>query len=400
MLDIAPTRRRLTAVLFGGVALANTGYIAAITVSTLAARSMTGSSRLAGVPAAVAVMGTASGASLLAADIARAGRRRGLILGYVLAALGGTLAATAVVMSVYPLLLLGMFGLGFGQAASQLSRYAAADIAVPERRGSAVSLIVWAGTIGAVVGPSLLGFAGDLAVSWGRAQYMGGFMVAAVFMTLAGTAYAIALRPDPYSLADPLPERAASDSATALRTWSNPVVQVAVVSMAFGQVVMVLMMTGTPIHIEDTGRGLDVVGLVISAHTVGMFAFSPLTGRLVDVFGTMKVMLSAVGILAASAIIASLAPDDSTPALAFALFLLGVGWNAGFVASSALLSRHAGSRAQGSVDAMVWACSAMASLGSGIILDVVGYQALSLLSIGMLTIPLVLLMGRRRLITV
>jgi MFS family permease len=400
VLDIAPTRRRLTAVLFAGVALANTGYIAAITVSTLAARSMTGSSRLAGVPAAVAVMGTASGASLLAADIARAGRRRGLILGYVLAALGGTLAASAVVTSVYPLLLLGMFGLGFGQAASQLSRYAAADIAVPERRGSAVSMIVWAGTIGAVVGPSLLGFAGDLAISWGRAQYMGGFMVAAVFMTLASTAYAIALRPDPYSLAEPLPERVGDDTAATTSTWSNPVVQVAVVSMAFGQVVMVLMMTGTPIHIEDTGRGLDVVGLVISAHTVGMFAFSPLTGRLVDVFGTMKVMLGAVGILAASAIIASMAPDDSTPVLAFALFLLGVGWNAGFVASSALLSRHAGSRAQGSVDAMVWASSAMASLSSGIILDVVGYRALSLLSIGMLAIPLVLLMGRRKLITV
>ncbi len=400
MLNLVPTRRRLTAVLFGGVALANTGYIAAITVSTLAARAMTGSLRLAGVPAAVAVLGTATGASLLAADIARAGRRRGLIFGYVIAALGGALAATAVVTSVYPLLLLGMFGLGIGQAASQLSRYAAADIALPERRGSAVSLIVWAGTIGAVLGPALLGFAGDLAVSWGRAQYMGGFMIAAVFMALAGAAYLLALRPDPASLAEPLPERASGDAASAVSPWSNPVVQVAVVSMAFGQVVMVLMMTGTPIHIEDTGRGLDVVGLVISAHTVGMFAFSPLTGRVVDVFGAMRVMLSAVGILAVSAIIASVAPDDSTPVLAFALFLLGVGWNAGFVASSALLSRHAGSRVQGSVDAMVWASSAIASLGSGIILDIVGYRALSLMSIAMLVIPLVLLMGRRRLITV
>ena len=96
-----------------------------------------------------------------------------------------------------------------------------------------MSLIVWAGTIGAVVGPSLLGFAGDLALSWGRAQYMGGFMVAAVFMSLASAAYLIALRPDPYSLAEPLPDRTTRDKATSVRKWSDPVVQVAVVSMAF-----------------------------------------------------------------------------------------------------------------------------------------------------------------------
>jgi MFS family permease len=395
-------RTRLTSVLFGRVALANTGYIAAVTVSTLAARSMTGSARLAGLPGAVAVIGTAIGASLLAADIARAGRRRGMVVGYLLGSTGAALAATAVVNEVYALLLAGLFILGFGQAASQMSRYAAGDIAIVERKGAAVSLIVWAGTVGAVVGPSLLDPAGAVVRSWGRPQYMGGYLIASLFMGLACVAYLVGLRPDPSTLSN-----SAAGPATAGRhettlaeasPWSNPAVQAALASMVFGQVVMVLIMTGTPLHIEDTGRGLEVVGLVISAHTIGMFAFSPLTGRVVDRFGPMRVMLGAIGINASAAVLAAAAPDSSTGLLAAALFLLGIGWNAGFVAGSALLSRTVGAAVQGSVDSLVWGSSAVASLSSGIVLDMLGYRSLSLIAIVLLAVPLTLLMARRRLV--
>lgn len=392
-------RTRLTSVLFGGVALANTGYIAAITVSTLAARSMTGSARLAGLPGAVAVIGTATGASLLAADIPRAGRRRGLVTGYLMASAGAALAAISVVNSLYPLLLVGLFTLGFGQAASQLSRYAAGDIAIAERRGSAVSLIVWAGTVGAVVGPSLLDPAGELATGWGRPQYMGGYLVASVFMGLAAVAYFGGLRPDPADLSTSVSAGpVAVDGSGVKRPWSEPAVQAALASMVFGQVVMVLIMTGTPLHIEDTGRGLETVGLVISAHTIGMFAFSPLTGRIVDRFGPMPVMFGAVGLNAAAAILSASAPDTSTGLLAAGLFLLGIGWNAGFVSGSALLSRTVGSRVQGSVDSMVWGSSALASLTSGVVLDLVGYRALSLLGMALLLAPLTLLLTRRQLV--
>jgi MFS family permease len=389
------SRTRATLVLFSGVALATTAYIAAVTVSTLAARSMTGSARLAGLPGAVAVIGTAIGATVLASDIPRAGRRRGLIFGYLVAAAGGVVAAWAVVVSVYPLLLAGLFVLGVGQASSQLSRYAAAEIASVERRGSAVSLIVWAGTVGAVLGPSLLGPAGGLARSWGRAEYLGGFVIAGVFMSLACLTYLLGLR------SESLPVQTTGQRSTRLEAageWRNPAVKLALSSMAFGQVVMVLMMTGTPIHIEDTGRGLEAVGLVISAHTVGMFAFSPLTGRIVDALGPVPVMRAAVAILAVAALVSAGAPDDSTPIMAFALFVLGVGWNAGFVAGSALLARTVGSRIQGSVDSLVWGSSAAASLGAGLILDAVGYRSLSIFSIALLVVPLVLLVRRRRLV--
>ena len=150
-------RSRLTATLFGGVALASTGYLAAVTVSTLAVRAITGSALLAGLPGAVAVVGTAIASTVLSADIPRAGRKRGLIFGYLLAAIGGAIAVVGVRIGSFPWLLAGLFLLGWGQASSQLSRYAAADLAVAERRAGVVSLIVWAATIGAIAGPSLIG---------------------------------------------------------------------------------------------------------------------------------------------------------------------------------------------------------------------------------------------------
>ncbi|MDH5293739.1 MAG: MFS transporter [Acidimicrobiia bacterium] len=392
-------RTRLTATLFSGVALATTAYIAAITVSTLAARSITGSAGLAGIPATLAVIGTASGAALLSADAARRGRRRGLILGYSCAAVGGLIAAWGVNRSSFLLLAGGMAILGFGQASSQLSRYAAAEIAEPARRGTAVSLIVWAGTVGAVAGPALLEPAAGFATAAGRPEYVGGYGLAALFMALAALTYTIALRPAHAEVtAQP------GETSKTLRfgqALTNPNVRLALISMVFGQIVMVLIMTGTPIHIEDAGGGLDAVGTVISAHTLGMFAFSPLTGRLVDVFGPVRVLVGSVALLAVSAVLAAAAPPSSTIMLTAGLFLLGVGWNGGFVAGSSLVAASVGTRMQGAVDAVIWTSSALASLSSGVILATVGYRALSLTGLALVAFPaLGLATLRRRLVTV
>jgi MFS family permease len=381
-------------VLFASVALGTTGYLAAVSVSTLAARAITGSPLLAGSPSAVAVIGTALGSSLISADAVRAGRRRGMVTGYALGAFGAAVAAFATFTGSLLLLLTGLFVLGFGQASSQLARYAAAEVTASSGRGSAVATIVWAGTIGAVVGPSLLDTAGSIAASWNTATYLGGYLIAAVFMGLAFCLQLVAFRP-PSITAGSAREARTSWAATAggLR---DPRIQVGMILLVFGQVVMVLIMTGTPIHIEDGGGGLDLVGFVISAHTLGMFAFSPITGRLVDALGAHKMLVASVVVLGTSAVISATAPGDRTWQLTTGLLLLGIGWNMGFVAGSSIMSSHATPQLQGLVDSTVWIASASAALSSGVLLQFVGYPALSLTGLALLVVPGSVLLARRR----
>ncbi len=392
-------RSRLTVTLFGGVALASTGYLAAVTVSTLAARAITGSALLAGLPGAVAVVGTAVASTVLSADIPRAGRKRGLIFGYLLAAIGGAIAVVGVRIGSFPWLLAGLFLLGWGQASSQLSRYAAADLAVAERRAGVVSLIVWAATIGAIAGPSLIEAAQRFSESRGGAAYEGGYLVAAVFMLAAFGTYALGLRPDPSSLVG-LRGGEGGEPLAPAHGWKEADVRLALVSMVFGQVVMVLIMTGTPIHVEDAGHGLGAIGLILSVHAFGMFGFSPLTGRLVDRVGPHKVLYGSVAVLGVAALVSATAPEHSISTLTVGLGLLGIGWNLGFVAGSALLAGAAGSKVQGVVDSAVWLSSAASSLGAGVMLDLVGYRQLSVLGMALLVFPAAGLFWRHRLVPV
>ncbi len=383
------TRSRLTATLFGGAALGTTGYIAAVTVSTLAVEEITGRATLSGLPGALAVAGTAVGTSLLTLRVGERGRRPGLVLGYLLGAVGAGTAVLAVVAGSFPLLLVGMAVTGLGRASNQLARYAAAELYPPERRASALSVIVWAGTIGSVVGPSLLQPSGRLTSAWGTSELAGGYLLTALFMAAAMVLYLIALRPDPMTIAhdrhDPADSRGFGDS------FQQPHVKVALAGLIAGQVVMVLIMTATPLHIRHGGSDLGTVGLVMSAHTLGMFAFSPLTGRLADRIGRYQTVVLSLVVLGVAAVLAATVPADSTPALVGALFLLGVGWNLGFVASSALLTVGFApglrARLQGRADSITWMSSAAASASSGLLFQVSDYRILSLVGLGLLVIP-------------
>lgn len=394
-------RRRLTWTLFAAVALATTGYIAAITISSLAARSMTGSPTLAGIPSAAAVLGVAAGTSALGQMVTRWGRRGGLVTGYAIATLGSSMAATAVVLDAFPLLVASMTVTGFGQASSQYARYTAADMVPSERRGSAVSLIVWAGTFGAVLGPRLLEPSGAVAERLTGRVYAGGYLTALVFMLLATMLLTVALRPDPALLAHPGEEEPTTTGMLRARDALRiPAVQIALASMMVGQLVMVLIMTATPIHIEDSGFGLDLVGVIISAHTLGMFALSPVTGRLVDRIGSYPVIAAGAVMLVASGVMSAAAPRDGTTLLGWALFLLGLGWNFGFVGGSAVLSRATPKSIRpvvvGRVDSAVWLTSGLASSSSGLLLAGPGYTVLSVLGAAIGLVPLLALVLRAR----
>lgn len=393
-----PLRSRLTAVLFGGAALGTTGYIAAVTVSTLAVEEITGRATLSGLPGALAVAGTAVGTTLLTLRVGERGRRPGLVLGYLLGALGAATAVAGVVASSFLLILVGMAVTGLGRASNQLARYAAAELYPPERRASALSLIVWAGTVGSVVGPSLLQPFGSITSAWGTSELGGGYLVTALFMAAAMALYVIALRPDPMTIAhdDHDPEPYASGFGD---SFQQPHVKVALAGLIAGQVVMVLIMTTTPLHIRHGGSDLGTVGLVMSAHTLGMFAFSPLTGRLADRIGRYQTVVVSLVVLSVAAILAATVPVDSTPALLAALFLLGVGWNLGFVASSALLTVGFApglrARLQGRADSITWISSAVASLSSGLLFQVFDYRILSLVGLVLLIVPALVLARHR-----
>lgn len=394
-----PPIRRLTGILFSAVALATTGYIAAITVSTLAAREITGSATAAGVPAAAGVVGVALGTSTLGQLAAATSRRLALSVGYLAAAAGAATAALSVASGTFWLLVVSLFAMGFGQAASQLARYTAADMVETRRRGVAVSLIVWAGTIGAVVGPRLLEPAGAVATGLSVSSYAGGYGAAFVAMLLSMALVFATLRPDPSLLAFEAVEETGPTAMRPGEVLRIPAVQVALVAMVVGQIVMVLIMTATPIHIEDSGFGLGLVGTIISLHTLGMFALSPLTGRLVDRIGSRPVIAIGTVMLLASALLAAIAPRDATALLGWALFLLGLGWNFGFVGGSALLARETPLSIRplftGRADSAVWLGSALASSSSGLLLAGPGYPALAVLGAALSLIPMMALIRLR-----
>jgi MFS family permease len=392
------TRRRLLGVLFAGSALARTAFIATITVTSLVAEDLLGAATLSGLPAAATTIGVAMGTTPIAALMASRGRRTGISTGLTVAAAGALLAAVATVAGSFPLFVVGLLAFGFGNAGDRLSRYAAADVSPPERRSFSISLVVWAGTIGSVLGPLLLQPMEAFAEGLGVEGLAGAPLLGAGLVAAAAALAFFGLRPDPLTFADGH-QRKRRRLAEVRPLLAQPRIRYAVIALMVGQVVMVLIMTMTPIHIRRGGEDLGIVGLVIGAHTLGMFAVSPLTGVLADRVGRVTVMVAGQAILVVSALMASSAGGAETGLLVVALFLLGLGWNFGFVAGSAYLTEGAPAGMavplQGLADTLVWTSGAAASLSSGLLLEASGYSSLSLLGAAIVVLPVAVL-GRYR----
>jgi len=218
--------------------------------------------------------------------------------------------------------------------------------------------------------------------------------------SLAAVLVLVGLRPDPLSFVETTAGPRKSSWSTIRPLLSSPTVRYAVTALVVGQVVMVLIMTMTPVHIRRAGEGLGIVGLVIGAHTFGMFAISPLTGIIADRIGRLPVMITGQAVLVVSALLAATAGGDERGMLVLSLFLLGVGWNFGFVAGSAYLTEGASVEArvplQGLADAVVWSSAAVASLSSGFLLEATDYAVLSLVGAAMVIAPVALLLRYRK----
>jgi predicted MFS family arabinose efflux permease len=398
-------RRRTRWTLSAGVALGSTGHIAAVTVATIVAQDMLGSPTLAGAPSSTVVLGAAAGALLLSSVMARRGRRIGLAGGYAIGVFGALIAALAVLTRSFPLLLGGTFLIGFGNSSNLLSRYAAADLVPIARRASAIGFVVWGSTVGSVVGPWLVPISSELAKGVGLPSLVGPYLVPVLFVGAAAVLSFALLRPDPTALADEsaIHHKTAAAAASLRELFDRPSVLAAIVALVIGQFTMVLIMTMTPLHMTSHGHGLAAVGLLLSAHTAGMYALAPVSGRLTERFGSVQTIFLGTAALIASGVLAAIAPPDGGTILFAALFLLGFGWNLGFVAGSAMLSSGLAfadrTRLQGFADALIWSTSAVASLGSGVIVATAGYTGLSLLGAGLVAIPIIVLISQRGALT-
>lgn len=399
-------RTRLTAVLFAGNALSSTSYILAVTVSSLAAANLTGNPRLAGIPSAGGTVGAAIGASALAAVSTRLGRRRPFILWFLVAALGAAVGAAGIQTKGFILLVVAMFVVGFGRSVNQMARFAAADMQPAAKRGTAIALIVWASTVGSVVGPLLLEPSSATAQALGFTSLAGAYAFSTVGFAGASLLLFLFLRPDPLTLSVADEVLAAGPvvdivtTSTPLRQLlGRPTVKLALATMLTSQLVMVLVMTMTPIHIKDLGGTLGMIGWVMMAHTLGMFALSPVTGRLVDRIGPRRMIWAGMIVLLVACAIAITADRAEQTILLGSLFLLGLGWNFGYVAGSAELqvglTLGERVRMQGFADSATWIAGGVGAVASGFILGLWSYPVLATIGLLLALIPLWFLVRTR-----
>jgi MFS family permease len=403
--DVTRVQRHTMRLLFGTQMIGGAGVGIGIAVGALLAASMAGTS-LSGLAASASVVGGALLTVPATRLIRTYGRRPGLGFLYAVGALGAVLVVAAAALDAVPLLFGGMMLFGGGTAANLQARYAAVDLAEPDRRGRQLSLIVWATTIGAVAGPNLAPLADRSVHRLGIAEYSGPFAFSALAFLTAAVAITLALRPDPLLTARTFVDVPAEATPTrgmgaAVRVvLANPSARLGIAAVAVGHLVMVAVMSMTPVHIgayvHQHGDVLRIVGLVLSLHILGMYAFSPVVGWLTDRLGRRPVILGGIATLLAACALAGSAGND-TPRLSVGLALLGLGWSGTMVAGSTLLSESVPvdvrPSVQGLSDVVMGLAGATGGAVSGVIVDLAGYPTLAALA-AIATVPLIALASR------
>ncbi|MTE17415.1 MFS transporter [Nocardia aurantiaca] len=404
VLSVTPelAQRRILRILVGSQVLSGAGLSAGITVGALLAQDMLGSTGLAGLPSALFTAGSALAAVVVGRVSQARGRRPGLALGYGVGALGALGVILAATLSNPVLLFASLFIYGAGTATNLQARYAGADLADPAHRGRAVSTVLVATTLGGVVGPNLATPTGNLAAALGIPHLAGPFLLAALAYGAAAVVLAVALRPDPLLLARAVHTEAAEagvqgESVEALGAG----IATGALVMVVTQLVMVAIMTMTPVHMHAHGHGTTAAGVVIAIHVAAMYLPSPVTGLLVDRYGKLIVATASGIALLAAGVLAAAAPTDTIVWLAVALALLGLGWNLGLVAGTAIITDSAPlatrARTQGTVDVSIAIAGATGGMGSGLMVAATSFPALALTGglLALAVVPVAALTGRR-----
>jgi MFS family permease len=382
--DLAGVQRRTVRVLSVAQVLGGVAFGATISLGAVLASEISGDETFSGLAAAAVTFGTALIAIPLARLARARGRRLSLTTGMVIALIGVTLVVLAAGIQSFPLLLVAFLLVGGGQAANLQSRFAAADLATDASRGRDLSIVVWATTIGAVLGPNLTGPGELVGGAIGMPPLTGPYLFTVIGQVLAIVLYLTSLRPDPLLLAQRVVAQAAA------RTQARPIAKAdqprvaryAIFAIAAAHGVMVAVMAMTPVHLLHQGATLTIIGLTLSLHIAGMYALSPVFGILADRVGRIQTILIGQAILIAALVTASFG-QDSPVAVTIGLILLGLGWSATTVAGSTLLTEASAetqrTRRQGLSDFTMSIVGAVGAILAGVILGWIGYGGLALL---------------------
>lgn len=383
---IATQQAKTVKVLASAQVLNGLGVAGTVAAGSLLVASITDSETLAGLAQTSSVLGAAALALPLARLTAKGGRRLALSVGYVAGVVGSLLAILGGAEENLILMLLGTFFVGAASAAGYQARFAAIDLATNETRAKQLSFVVWGLTIGAVAGPNLMEPSGSLAEGMGLPRLVGPYLISAVSLFLATLVIQIFLRPDPYLLAQ---KEAALTSAAKRSTKQalshirkNEKALFAILSIAIGHVAMVSIMVMTPVHMAHVDVTLTIIGLVISIHVVGMYAFSPIVGSISDRIGRINTIKIGVLTLLLSALISGFAAADDAITLGIGLFLLGLGWSFTLIAGSAFLTETVApevkTSAQGASDLVMNLSGAGGGALAGVIIGTLSYGWLCL----------------------
>ncbi len=452
--EVSALQRRSVRVLVASQILGGIGVGAGFAVISLLAYELSGTASLSGVSPTASTLGAAVAALVIARLTVRSGRRPGLVVGYLVGAAGAALAVVAALWGAFPLHVVASLMFGFASASNLQARYAATDLATDERRASALATVVWATTLGAVLGPNLTGPGSAVAAGLGLPDLAGPYLFSFVAFLCAAGVQLVGLRPDPLLVAQslarwsagsgsgtpdgelgPSDEAQAGTSAAAVPAvpsvvGSSPVAAIAsakapqgapvpdgsmraairtiravpaaraaLVAIAAAHATMVGVMVMTPVHMETNGAALQLVGLTISLHIAGMYALSPVVGRLADRFGRRSVLLAGLGQLGAAGVLAASSEPMGSVWFQVALVLLGTGWSSCLVAGSTLLTEVLTPRerpaAQGASDLVMNLSGGVGGTLAGIVLAVASYEAQAFGALFLLLAPAWLLLRLR-----
>jgi MFS family permease len=407
----APAIRRATFTLLLTQSLASAALITSTTVNPLVMAQLSGQDVLAGLPSAIMLGGASLAAYPAGRLMGRIGRRSGLLIGCAVGIVGALIIAGSVIAAWVPVYMIGLLIMGAGRGTLDQGRYAAADINPPEHRARALSIVIFGGTVGAVVGPALVAPSSQVMASLGLAQLSGPFIATGLILAIAGIVVAVMLRMDLKGIAQRTATRAADAHALAnvgiahdaiqprtaqsvLDLLRFPEPRLAVITLTCAQAAMVMMMAIISLHMTHHDHGLGDVSLVTSAHVLGMFVFSPIMGQLADRIGRHRMVVVSAIVLGAGCVLAPL--SLMTPWIALALFLVGLGWSGAYVTGSTLLTDALAvnnrTRMQGGNDMLVNIASATGSLSSGVLLQLFGFNILSIIGMGVSLLPVLILL--------
>jgi MFS family permease len=353
------------------VAFSSTGFIAAVTITVLAAREVSSNPYLIGFPNAVGVAGAVIGTQMFDRMSQKFSKNRALSNTFLIGSLGGLVQISSLIIDSFYLLLIGAFILGIGQSAALQTRYVASFVASESFKATALSLAVWFSVFGSIFGPRLVGEYSAVFENWLGSDLIVGYFIATFGMFLAGLSVLLFSQKD-----STLNKKLVIEKSLKLSELDSTA-RLLTKILVLNHFVMVLIMSATPLHVKDIGETIKLVGTIISYHTLGMFLLSPILGKLVDKYGSKLFAVIGSLILILSCVVSLF--NTNILFLKIGLYLLGLGWNFTYIAISSAISNYSisnGINLNIKSDSLVFVGSSIAHISLGFTYLNFGYSNL------------------------